>query len=634
MSVKDVTHFWRWATSKPATPTGSGNPSGWSTTQPAYKVGQTLYTTIRTTYSNGSVSWSPTTEEASVSAATAISNESANSKNRVWYATSAPGNTRGERAGDTWFRYSGTTIIGQWRWTGSSWVTQTIGNQVIANLDAGKITSGTINASRIAADSITVNQLRAGTIVPIGGSLIHHEPTAKNPAKPEPIWWRACDQELGASYSGWPRPEGHPWRTAKAGQGKTAPAYVPKRLVKVQPGQKYRLRMWLRATRANSVMSILLRDQNGAVTKIKGAPHTGNKAVKYVHDSKNKWDVADFTGSDSVRNLLLDSYTVHTYPTLVTSVIEFEPHVEYVYLDYFYFNQDVGKEEVRNANQWIAGLSLELDIPDQAQIDALQTKQISDSADRIRQLEEVNRSNKEQTDYVQDMTIAAISMLSKKIFNIESRRVGFHLFDGNGSSEMVSRPSYRKVVASGAWVGKLVWIRWGNPNYDGYVISSGMEEVGAKREFSVVSDYGDPILVLWERYPMRMEERSRVPSNASWDAPRGQYTDVPGMTVTVPPGATRLDFNVTVAFTNVNRGSTYGLRVNVGGKAYGQWSSNRFGPLGPLGERTWLTTISGSCDVKPGQSIAVQVYSYAPNSSQRRVLKTGSRAEFTFYVET
>ena len=476
-----------------------------------------------------------------------------------------------------------------------------------------------------------MNQLRAGTIVPIGGSLIHHEPTAKNPTVPEPIWWQVCDSELGENYSGWPRPEGHPWRMYSKAQKKYAYQAPPKRLVKVQPGQKYRLQFWCRATVANTRMSIEIRDQNGAYAvksgSVKGTVNSGN--YKTAKEAKQPWPVTDFSDS-SVGGYLVGFFTVPTETTKVVSTIEFKEGVEYVYLDVFRFNLLDGAQ----GNLWIAGLSLELDIPDQAQIDALQTKQISDSADRIRQIEEVNRANKEQTDYVQDMTIAAISMLSKKIFNIESRRVGFHLFDGNGSSEMVSRPSYGKVVASGDWVGKLVWIRWGNPNYDGYVISSGMEEVGAKREFSVVSDYRDPILVLWERYPMRMEERSRVPSNASWDAPRGQYTDVPGMTVTVPPGATRLDFNVTVAFTNVNRGSTYGLRVNVGGKAYGQWSSNRFGPLGPLGERTWSSKISGSCDVKPGQSVAVQVYSYAPNSSQRRVLKTGSRAEFTFYVET
>ncbi|MDK7179969.1 hypothetical protein QP446_04195 [Corynebacterium riegelii] len=384
VSVKDVTHFWQWATSKPATPTGNGNPSGWSTTQPAYKVGQTLYTTIRTTYSNGSVSWAPTTEEASVSAATAISNESANSKNRVWYATSAPGNTRGEREGDTWFRYSGTTIIGQWRWTGSSWATQTLGNQVIANLDAGKITSGTIDARRIAADSITVNELRAGTIVPIGGSLIHHEPKVSG-GVPEPIWWQVCNQALPAGYSGWPRPEGHPWRMYSKAQKKYAYQAPPKRLVKVQPGQKYRLQFWCRATVANTKMSIEIRDQNGAYAvksgSVKGTVNNGN--YKTAKEAKQPWPVTDFSDS-SASGYLVGFFTVPTETTKVVSTIEFKEGVEYVYLDVFRFNLLDGAQ----GDLWIAGLSLELDIPDQAQIDALQTKQITDNSNRIREIKE------------------------------------------------------------------------------------------------------------------------------------------------------------------------------------------------------------------------------------------------------
>ncbi|WP_288750574.1 hypothetical protein [uncultured Corynebacterium sp.] len=382
VSVKDVTHFWRWSATKPATPHGVHDPSGWSTTQPAYEVGQKLWVTIRTTFSTGSASWSTPTEEASVSAATAIAAESANTKNRVWYASTVPGNTRGEREGDTWFRYAGTTIIGQWRWTGSSWATQTIGNQVIANLDAGKITSGTIDANRIAADSITVNKLRAGTIVPIGGSLIFHEPTEKNPTVPEPIWWQACDIELGASYSGWPRPEGHPWRMARRAQGKTRSVLIPKRLVKVQPGQKYRLKLWVRATKADSRMSIKMHGLDGKNAVKSGMVFGNVKRDKYrtAKEAGLPWPVADFTGK-TVGGDLISHLAVPTETTLITSTIEFKEGVEYVYLHSIECNEALGDSPY--ANQWIAGLSLDLAIPDQAQIDALQTKQIEDNKARI-----------------------------------------------------------------------------------------------------------------------------------------------------------------------------------------------------------------------------------------------------------
>lgn len=392
VSVKDVTHFWRWSATKPATPHGVQDPSGWSTTQPAYEVGQKLWVTIRTTFSTGSASWSTPTEEASVSAATAIAAESANTKNRVWYASTVPGNTRGEREGDTWFRYAGNTVIGQWRWTGDAWLPQELGHQVISSIDAAKITTGTldarrigagsIDASKIQASSITVKELRAGTIVPIGGSLIPHEPTEKNPTVPEPIWWQACDIELGATYSGWPRPEGHPWRMARRAQSKTRSVLIPKRLVKVQPGQKYRLKLWVRATKAGSRMSIKMHGLDGKNAVKSGRVFGNLDRGKYrtAKEAGLPWPVADFTGK-TVGGNLVSALEVPTETTLITSTIEFKEGVEYVYLHSIEFNEALGDSPY--ADQWIAGLSLELVIPDQAQIDALQTKQIEDNKARI-----------------------------------------------------------------------------------------------------------------------------------------------------------------------------------------------------------------------------------------------------------
>lgn len=87
----------------------------------------------------------------------------ANGKNSVTYSTSAasPG-TPGTRQGDIWFQYTGSTVIGHWRWDGDSWEPQTLDNAVIANLDAGKINTGFLAAARIAATSITVDKLAIG----------------------------------------------------------------------------------------------------------------------------------------------------------------------------------------------------------------------------------------------------------------------------------------------------------------------------------------------------------------------------------------------------------------------------------------------------------------------------------------
>lgn len=71
----------------------------------------------------------------------------ANGKNTVYYSTSAPGSTP-NTAGDIWFQYAGGIIVAQFSGAGgTSWTSTTIGNAVIANLDAGKITTGILNVA-------------------------------------------------------------------------------------------------------------------------------------------------------------------------------------------------------------------------------------------------------------------------------------------------------------------------------------------------------------------------------------------------------------------------------------------------------------------------------------------------------
>lgn len=88
---------------------------------------------------------------------------SANGKNKIIYSVSAASGT-GTTVGDVWWQYNGSgQIIAQWEWNGSSWVSKTIGSAVIANIDAGKITAGTISvaisleAATITGGSININ---------------------------------------------------------------------------------------------------------------------------------------------------------------------------------------------------------------------------------------------------------------------------------------------------------------------------------------------------------------------------------------------------------------------------------------------------------------------------------------------
>lgn len=80
--------------------------------------------------------------DAAANATTAVT--AANGKNKVTYSLSSPGSTANS-AGDIWFRKHSLTqtIIEQWLGQGgTSWQQVTLNDQVIANLDAGKLVAG------------------------------------------------------------------------------------------------------------------------------------------------------------------------------------------------------------------------------------------------------------------------------------------------------------------------------------------------------------------------------------------------------------------------------------------------------------------------------------------------------------
>jgi hypothetical protein len=80
----------------------------------------------------------------------------ANGKNKVYYSTSGPGSTA-NTVGDIWYQYgtSGTyanKVIAQFSGAGgTSWTSVTVSGLIIANIDAGSITTGTLSAITISA---------------------------------------------------------------------------------------------------------------------------------------------------------------------------------------------------------------------------------------------------------------------------------------------------------------------------------------------------------------------------------------------------------------------------------------------------------------------------------------------------
>lgn len=81
---------------------------------------------------------------------------------RVTISASAPvaGDGVGRPVGALWYRRDGAgQVIGMWEWSGSAWNARTLTDAVISNLNAGTITTGFLDAARIAASSISVQKL-------------------------------------------------------------------------------------------------------------------------------------------------------------------------------------------------------------------------------------------------------------------------------------------------------------------------------------------------------------------------------------------------------------------------------------------------------------------------------------------
>lgn len=79
--------------------------------------------------------------------------QSANGKNQVHYSTSAPGSATGQN-GDIWFQTdSSFNVQYQYVYNAGGWQNSPITNTVIASLDAGKITTGTLTSIAIYAGS-------------------------------------------------------------------------------------------------------------------------------------------------------------------------------------------------------------------------------------------------------------------------------------------------------------------------------------------------------------------------------------------------------------------------------------------------------------------------------------------------
>src|SRR5690606_22570720 len=98
-------------------------------------------------------------------------------RNRVTYSSSTPSTDGKEVDGDTWFRVVGNDIVGQWNWfEGLGWLTKRVRHELIASIDAGKITVGELNGGIIKTGTLGTDKL---VVAPTSNLVI--DPRFQNP---------------------------------------------------------------------------------------------------------------------------------------------------------------------------------------------------------------------------------------------------------------------------------------------------------------------------------------------------------------------------------------------------------------------------------------------------------------------
>ena len=228
---------------------------------------------------------------------------------------------------------------------------------------------------------------------------------------------------------------------------------------------------------------------------------------------------------------------------------------------------------------------------------------------------------------------SAVSYIADRLESKTARRRGIGAIGSNyeilGSRETQSlfSASSGHLIATGAWKGRVAII---TSHVDSKVVSYFYEIDAATRSVIAPTDQKYDPVFMYEVDPVSAKTYTLRPSS-NWNAPKSTWATVPGMSVTLPTGTDSYNITGQVTFTNVNRGSTYGVRVLVNGSVVSKWSSTSFGPLGPWGDPTWSSNVTVAGDARGGQKLEVQVYCSDGSASKRRVT-TASSMKATAYV--
>jgi hypothetical protein len=168
----------------------------------------------------------------------------ANGKNTVIYSTTTPTANYQGAQNDVWFQYSGQSLIGQWQFTSNGWVSKVIDNVMIANLDAGKITTGLLSADRIGANSITASKI----------AIADFTDKATDPyfSNSESISSLPSSSLVASTASG--VPTGAPYPTVAA-LGSFSDGFIGP-WFPVQPGEQYYVEYWAASSGATGALGV------------------------------------------------------------------------------------------------------------------------------------------------------------------------------------------------------------------------------------------------------------------------------------------------------------------------------------------------------------------------------------------
>ena len=139
-----------------STSNSSQTGGSWSTTCPAWQSGHYIWTRSQITWTNGATTYTAPVlaqaiNSANQAADTALS--SANGKGKSYYQAAQPSSGKD---GDLWFELdSSGNAIGIYKYSGKAWVAMPIENDVIASLEAAKITSGSFTGKEFTGGSFT-----------------------------------------------------------------------------------------------------------------------------------------------------------------------------------------------------------------------------------------------------------------------------------------------------------------------------------------------------------------------------------------------------------------------------------------------------------------------------------------------